>query len=198
MTARSQTLQGDELVGGDGPLIVNGLPERVHDTPDQGVAHRHAHNAAGTLDLVAFFDLGVFAEQHHAHLILFKVHGNAGYAMGEGKKFSGHDFIQAVHPGNAIAKGDNGARLIHRDFRLVVLDLLADQLGNFVCLDLCHRISDELRALSREQAAASFDLLTIRIARLRMGMARSSQLAAHRYELIASLILSNCPFTEPS
>jgi hypothetical protein len=60
-------------------------PSEFDHAADHGVAHRHAHDAAGALDLVAFFDLGVFAEQHHAHLIFFQVHGDAGHVVREGQ-----------------------------------------------------------------------------------------------------------------
>ena len=129
------------LIGGDGTLVVDGSAKGIDYAADHGVADGHAHDAAGALHLVAFFNLGVFAEQHHAHLIFFQVHGDAGDVVREGEKFAGHDLIEAVDAGDAIAQRDDGAGFVHGDLGFVVLDLLADQFGNFVCFDLCHRIS---------------------------------------------------------
>ena len=78
-------------------------------------------------------------EQHHADLVFFQVHGDAGNAMREGEQFSGHDFVEAVNAGNAVAQRDDRADFIHGDLGFVVLDLLPDQLCDLVCFDLCHR-----------------------------------------------------------
>src|ERR1022692_1023662 len=125
--AGSQTLQSDELIAGDGALVVDGPPERVDHAPNYCVTHGHAHDAPGALYFVAFFDLGIFAEQHNAYLVFFQVHGDAGHVVREGKKFAGHDFVQSIHARNTIAQRDDGAGFVHGDLRLVVLDLLADQ-----------------------------------------------------------------------
>ena len=122
-----------------GPLSSMGSAERVDHAADHGVAHGHAHDASGALDLVAFFDLGVFAEQHDADLIFFQVHGDAGYAVGEGKQFAGHDFVESIDARDAVAQRDDGAGFVHGDLGFVVLDLLADQFRDFVCFDLCHK-----------------------------------------------------------
>ena len=74
-----------------GPLSSIGWPSALTTRPIMRLAHRHAHDAAGALDLVALFDLGVFAQQHHAHLVFFQVHGDAGNAVREGEQFAGHD-----------------------------------------------------------------------------------------------------------
>ena len=109
-----------------GAFVVDGLAERVDHAADHGVADGHAHDASGALDLVAFLDLGVLAEQHHADLVLFQVHGDSGEAVREGEQFAGHDFVEAVNAGNAVAEREHGADFIHRDLDFVVLDLRAD------------------------------------------------------------------------
>ena len=73
--AGGEALDGQRLGGGDGALVVDGLPERVDDAADHGLADRHARDLAGALDLVAFAELGVVAENDGADLILFKVQG---------------------------------------------------------------------------------------------------------------------------
>ena len=138
--AGRQSFQGDELIGRDGAFVVDGTAERVDHAPNHGVAYGHAHDAARALHFIAFFDLGIFTEQHHAHLVFFQVHGDAGHAVREGKKFAGHHLVEAIHARDAVAERDDRAGFVHGDLRFVVLDLLADQLRNFVCLDLCHRI----------------------------------------------------------
>jgi hypothetical protein len=139
--ARRNTFQRDELVGGDGSLAVNRQAEGIHHAPNHGVADRDAHDAAGALDLVAFLDLGVFTKQHHAHLVFFQVHGDAGHVVRKGKQFAGHDLIESIHTRDAVAQRDDGTCLVHGDLGFVVLDLLADQFRNFVCFDLCHKVS---------------------------------------------------------
>ena len=87
---------------------------------------------------MTFFDFGVVTKQHHAHLVFLQVHGYAGQAVGERKKFAGHDFVQTVNPGDAIAQRNDGSDLVDRDFRFVALDLLADKLSDLVCFELSH------------------------------------------------------------
>ena len=139
--ARRQALEGDELVGSDRSFIVDRLSQRVHHTPDQSLAHRHAHDAAGTLHFVAFADFRVLAQQHYAYLIFFQVHGNAGDIVRELEQLSGHDFVQAMNAGNAVAQGDDCSDFVHGDLRFVVLDLLPYQLRDLVRFDLCHKFS---------------------------------------------------------
>ena len=139
--ARRQAFQRDELVGRDRALVVDGLTQRVDHAADQGFADGHAHDAAGALDLVAFADLRVLAQQHHADLVFFQVHGDAGDVVRELEQFSGHDFVEAVDAGNTVAQGDDRADFVHGDLGFVVLDLLPDQLRDLVCFDLCHKVS---------------------------------------------------------
>ena len=124
--AGSDALQGNEFIGRDRTLVVNRHAERIDDAADQGVAHGHAHDAAGALDFVAFLDLGEFAEQDHADLIFFEVHSDSGDAVREAEQLAGHDLVKAVDTGDSVTKGNDGANFVDRDLRFVVLDLLAD------------------------------------------------------------------------
>src|SRR5208337_1764912 len=137
--ARSNALQCDELVGGDRSFVVDGLAERVDHAADHGVAHRHAHDVPGALDLVAFLDFGVLAEQHHAYLVFLQVHGETGYAVRELQQLAGHNLVESINARDAIAQRDDRARLVDGDLGFVILDLRADQLRDFVCFDLCHK-----------------------------------------------------------
>ena len=60
-----------------GPLPSSGLPERIDDPADQGVADRHAQQAAGGRDLVALGDFQVLAEDDDADRIFFEVERQA-------------------------------------------------------------------------------------------------------------------------
>src|SRR5581483_260653 len=134
----SQSLQSDELVRGDRPLIVDGLAERVHHATHERIAYRDAHDAAGAHDLVAFLDFGVLPEKHYADLVFFQIHGDAGNIVRERQQFAGHGLVQSMHPSDSVAQGDHGANFVHRNLRFVVLDLLPDQLCDLVCFDLRH------------------------------------------------------------
>ena len=45
--------------------------------------------------------------------------------MREAEQLTGHDLIQAVQAGNAVAQRGNGADFVHLDLGVVVRDLLA-------------------------------------------------------------------------
>ena len=89
------------------------------------VAHRHGENLAGALDLVAFAELGVVAQDDGAHLVFFKREGEAGDAVREGEQLAGHDLVEAVEAGDAVAEGGDGADFVDLDLGVVVRDLLA-------------------------------------------------------------------------
>src|SRR5437879_10281685 len=75
------------------------------------------------------------------------------------RSLSGHDFVEAVHAGDTVTQGDNGADLVYRDLGFVVLDLLADKLGDFVCFDLCHKDSvSSFRFLVSRTALSAWQL----------------------------------------
>jgi len=62
--------------------------------------------------------------------------------VGKGEHFAGHDFVEAVDAGDAVAYADDLADLVDGYGLLVVRDLLAENLANFVCLDIRHSRSD--------------------------------------------------------
>ena len=138
--AGSETLDGKAVRRVDGALVVDGLAERVHDAADHRLADGNVHDAAGALDLVALADLGVVAEQHDADLVLFEVHREAGDAVRKVDELAGHRLVEAVHARDAVAERDDRADLVDLDALLVVLDAALEQLGNLVCLNLCHAV----------------------------------------------------------
>ena len=148
--AGRQALDRVELGGVDGALAVDGHAERVDHAADQGFAHRDAHDAPGAADFIALLDFGEIAEQHRAHLVFFQVHGDAGHVVRELDQFAGHDLFQAMDAGDAVAHRDDRADLGDVDGALVVLDLLAQNTGNFVRSNLSH---NSFRLSFRAEAA---------------------------------------------
>jgi hypothetical protein len=130
---------GIELGGGDGPFIVDGPAQRVHHAADESVAHGDGHDAAGAPHFVAFLDLREIAEQHRTHLVFFQVHGDARHAVRKLDQFAGHDLFQAMDSGDAVAHRDDRADLRNVDRPFVVLDFLAENLGNFIRSNLSHK-----------------------------------------------------------
>ena len=129
-----------------GPLSSMGWPSEFTTRPDHGVAHRHAHDAPGALDFVAFADLGVFAEQHHAHLVFFQVHGDArprraGNWSSSPAMTLSRPCTRAMPSPSVMTVPD----FVDGDLGFVVLDLLADQL----------RISSALICAIRNQLLAA-------------------------------------------
>ena len=50
-----------------------------------------------------------------ADLVFFQVHGDAGHAVRELEQFAGHDLVEAIDAGNAVAQGDDRADFVHSD-----------------------------------------------------------------------------------
>ena len=143
--AGSDALDGQKLCGGDGALVVNRHAQRVDHAADHGRAHRNAQNLAGALDLVAFLDLGVVAQNHGADRILFERKRQARDAVREAEQLAGHNLVEAVQAGNAVTQRGDGPDLVDLDLRVVVRDLFAKKLRNLVCLDLSHLHSSGVR-----------------------------------------------------
>ena len=142
-------LQRITLFRKDGAFVIHGQPQRIHHAPDQRLAHRHGHNRVRALHHVAFLQLRSFSEQHHAHLFFFQVQRNAVNVVWKRQHFAGHDLLQTVHACNAVADADDCADFVHRHGLLVILDLLAQNLADFVRLDVCHACSVAAENLSR-------------------------------------------------
>ena len=138
--AGRNALDGDKFFGGDRTFVVDRIAKRVHHAANHCVADGNAHDASSALDLVAFFNFGVVAKQHHAHLVFFQIHGDAGKAVRKRQQLARHDFFQAMDARNTVAEGDDGADFIHGNLRFVILNLLPDKLCDFVCSNL-HKFS---------------------------------------------------------
>ena len=152
------------LIGEDGTLAVGGAAQRIHHAAHQGLAHRHRHDAIGALDDVAFLDLGVVAQQHRAHLVFFQVQRQARHVVRQREQFARHDAVKAVNAGHAVSHGNDRAHFGHRHAAVEVLDLFANNLGDFVGFNLWHLLASpkksrvESRKSRVKSAAISCDL----------------------------------------
>ncbi len=136
--AGRQAFDRKGLRGGDGALVVDGQSQRVDHASDHGVAHRHAQNLAGALYLLAFLEFGIVAQDNGANLVFLKRKRKTRDVVREAEQFAGHDLIEPVDAGDAVAQGRNGADFVDLHLRIVVRDLLAKKLRNLVCFDLSH------------------------------------------------------------
>ncbi len=120
----------------DRALAVERLAERVDHATDQLGPDRHRGDAAGPPDLVAFFDLGVRADDHDADRLFFEVQGDAHHVLlGELDQLERADVAQAVDAGDAVADLDDGADLLGRGDLVEVLDLRSNDAVDFVGSD---------------------------------------------------------------
>src|SRR5207249_9802624 len=87
---------------------------------------------------VAFLQLRRFAEQHHADFYSFQIRRDSIHVVRKRQHFAGHHPFQAMHARNAVAHTNNRAHLVDRNGLLVILNLLAQNLADFVCLDVRH------------------------------------------------------------
>ncbi len=111
--------------GGDGTFAVDGLAESVHHPPNQRLTYRHGHDLARAADLVAFFDLLIFAEQHCSHLVFFQVQRDAGDAVRKLHHLARHYVFQAENARDAVADRNHRSGLGNIDRLFVVLNLTA-------------------------------------------------------------------------
>ena len=104
-------------------------------------ADGHGHNRVGALDDVAFLQFAGFAKQHHADFLFFEVQRDAENVVREREHLAGHDFFQAVNARDAVAHADDRADFVDRNGLLVVLDLLAQNLADFIRFNIRHSCS---------------------------------------------------------
>ena len=123
--------------GGDRPLAVDRIAQPVDHAAEQRVAHRHVHDGAGARDGVAFADLLVVAEDHHADVVGFQVQRHAAQAgAGELDHLAGHDVLQAEHAGDAVTDGQHLAGLGDVGLGVERGDLLLQDLRDLGWADL--------------------------------------------------------------
>ncbi len=101
--AGSDLLDGIGDVARDRTLAVERFAERVDDAAEEPLADRHLQQLAGGLDLAAFFELGVVAENDDADLGLVEVQRHAGDALPEVEHLVQHHVAEPLDPCHAVA-----------------------------------------------------------------------------------------------
>ena len=112
--------------GGDRPLVVDRLAQRVDDPADHRLADRDAEQLAGRRDGLPFVDRRVFAQDDDADRGLFEVQGQPLDARLEGDHLAVHHAGEAVDPRDPVADLQDAPDLGPRDLRLELLDLTLD------------------------------------------------------------------------
>ena len=139
--ARRNAFEGIALLRGNRAFAVQRLSQRIHHASHQCVAHGHGHDRVRALHDVAFLQLRRFTEKHHADFFFFQVEGDAVNVVRKSQHLAGHHFLQPVHARNAVADANDRADFIDGNGLLVILNLLTQNLADFVCLDVCHACS---------------------------------------------------------
>src|SRR5262249_17647286 len=99
-------------------------------------ADRDGHDAAGTAHFVALFDGLEFAEEHGADVVLLEVQRQSVDVVGELHHLAGHDALQPVDAGDAVADRRDGPDLGHIDAFADAAQLLANNLCDFFCFQI--------------------------------------------------------------
>ena len=157
--AGGQALDEHGDVGEDGALAVQGLAERVDDAADQGRARRDLHDPARPLDDVPLADPVALAEEDDPDVLFLEVQGQTEEAPGKLHELVGHDPVEAVDPGDAVADRGDRADLADVDLLREAFDLLLDDLGDLIGFDahnnLYSRPSRSWSAVSSPSTEAS-------------------------------------------
>jgi len=139
--ARRDALQWVALLRGNRALAVYRLAERIDHAAYQLLANGYGHNGVRALDDVAFLQLLRLAQEHHADLVFFQVQRDAKNVVWEGQHLAGHDLRKAINARDAVPDADDCADFIDRNGLLVILNLLAQNLADFVRFDIRHACS---------------------------------------------------------
>ena len=120
----------------DRALAIDRVAEAVDDAAQQTLADGNVDDGAGTLDGVAFLDLGIRAEDHDADIVGFEVECHALNAIGELDHFARLDVVEAMDAGDAVTHGQNGTDFADLRFGAEIGDLVLDDLRNFCGVDI--------------------------------------------------------------
>ena len=144
---------GRNVLGLDGPFVVERLAQRVDDAADQRLPHRHLQHPAGALDGVALLDERVLAQQHGADVVLFEVEHEARDVVRQLEHLGHERVAQAVDARDAVADLQHRADLVDLDLSLVVLDLRLQDRGDLFGAELHFDVTSQGRP-SRFDVAA--------------------------------------------
>ena len=146
-------LDGPELLGLDGSLVVERHAERVDDATDESLSYRYLQHTAGALDGVAFHDERVFAQQHRADVVLLEVEHEARDVVRQLEHLGHERIAQAVDAGDAVTDFQHRADLVDLDLGLIVLDLGLQDRGDLFGAELHFDVTSQGRP-SRVDGAA--------------------------------------------
>jgi hypothetical protein len=119
----------------DRALAVERLPERIDDAPDEGGTGGHLHDPPRSFDLVALAHKVAFAEKDDADAFLLEVESQAEDAVRKLQELVIHDPVETVNAGDAVSNRCDGPDLADVHAGFVALDLLLNDLRDFVGLD---------------------------------------------------------------
>ena len=123
------------LVRFDRTFAVDRIAERIDDAAEQRMPDRDRDDAPGALDLLAFFDLRIGAEDDDADVVLFEIEDDALHAVFELDQFRLLNGFEAIDARDARADFDHGADLVFVHFAREVSDLILEDSGDFVGVD---------------------------------------------------------------
>ena len=133
--ARGLHFDAHALVGHDRALAVDRIAEGIDHAAEQALADRNVDDGAGALDLVAFLDLGVRAEDHDADVVGFEVERHALNAVRELDHLAGLDLVEAVDAGDAVTHREHRADFRDLGLGAEIGDLVLDDLRDFCGAD---------------------------------------------------------------
>jgi hypothetical protein len=138
--AGGHELDGAVLGAGHRALAVERVAQRIDDAADHCRPDGHRQQLAQRLDLVAFLNRQVVAENRHANAVFLQVERHADGPVGELDHLAGHHVRQAVDAGDSIAHLQHRAHFLDADRVVVFLDLRLNDGGNFGCVEF-HNMS---------------------------------------------------------
>src|SRR5690606_17040933 len=100
--ARRLELHLSGLLGLDGTEPVDGLPERVDDTTQQGLAHRDLGDAARPLDRVALANRRRVTQQGDTDVVFLEVEDDAEDVVRELEHLARHGVLEPVNTSNTV------------------------------------------------------------------------------------------------
>jgi hypothetical protein len=129
---RRLELERPRVLGLDRAAAVQGIAQRIDDAPDQGFADRDARHSPGPADGLALLDLLPVTEERGADVVLLEVERDAADTVLELDHLHRNSALEAVDAGDAVADLEHGADLGEVRLDVVLLDLLAQDLGDLV------------------------------------------------------------------
>jgi hypothetical protein len=148
-----------QRVAVDRTLAVDGLAQGVDDAADQGLTDRDRDDAAGGVDLIAFLDGEIVAQDDGADRVALEIQGETvdGFAAPgldrELEQFGCHDLFEAADAGHAVTDGDNGTDIHHLGADVgTLLDTFEQTLVYVVCC-YCHNLAPQ--SLCRDRCVAT-------------------------------------------